>query len=185
MENIVENIVGWIKGLGAFGIVAQIVGFVGLTLYVITFQFKEYKKLIFFKTTSEAIFGVHYLMLGAVTGGFSNFVGATRNVIFAILVSKKKSTLPAQIVFAVIFVIIGILTWQGPLSLLVITAKMITTAAYGISNSKTIRRLALPVSLCWIIYNGISRSIGGVIAEIFGITSVITAMIRLDMKKKD
>jgi hypothetical protein len=51
-------------------------------------------------------------------------------------------------------------------------------------DSRAIRVCRLINSPCWLIYNSLVFSLGGILCEVFGIVSVITAYIRLDMKNR-
>ena len=164
-----------------FYVLTQIVGYVGLSFSVIAFQCKKHKNVMLAKTTNEFIFAIQYLMLGAYTGMAMNLISSLRNLIFARQVEKGKSTLSMQILFSVFFTVFGLLTWQGPMSIAVIIAKVVTTVAYGIKNTRVIRVLTLPTGICWMIYNYISHSTAGVLCEAFNLISIITAMIRIEL----
>ena len=80
--------------------------------------------------------------------------------------------------------IVGIFTWDGIESILPTVAMMLTTVAFFLSNPTYIRRLNLPSSPMWMIYNLINKSYGGILTECFVMTSLLVAMFRFDRKKK-
>jgi len=170
-----------------YNLAAQLIGYVGLLSSFIAFQCKQHKNLMFFKTGNEVLFAIQYLMLASYTGMAMNTISSVRNLLFAYLVSKNKSTLPFQIAFSVLFVIFGIITWNDIISLAVITAKIITTVIYGIKNTKVARFATIPVSSFWLIYNIQCSSQAGILCEVFSLVSVITAIIRIDIigKRKE
>lgn len=173
--------------VSALEIFIQVIGYIGLTFSIIAFQCKVHKNVMIFKTSNEMVFALQYILLGAYTGAAMNLISSLRNLIFARLICKGKSTLPYQIIFSISFIFFGILTWQGPLSFMIIAAKVITTIAYGIRRTDILRLLTLPTSVCWLIYNASCMSTAGVICEAFTICSIITAIIRIDIlgrKKK-
>ena len=172
-----------VRGVGeqAFYILTQIVGYVGVVFVVIAFQCKKHKHVLVLKTTNELIFALQYLMLGAYTGVAMNFIGSLRNFIFVAQVEKGKSTRVGQVLFSVFFVAFGIATWQGPISIAVIAAKLVTTIAYGIKNTRVIRFLTLPTSICWLVYNVVANSTAGVLCETFTSLSIVTAMVRIEL----
>ena len=165
-----------------FGCV-QIIGYIGLIFSVIAFQCKKHRNVMIFKTANELIFCIQYILLGAYTGAAMNLVGSARNLIFARTVAKGRSTKGWQALFAVFFTVFGLFTWQGPISIMIIAAKVITTIAYGIENTTLVRLLTLPTSICWLIYNGWSGSVGGVLCEAFTIASILVAMLRIDLPR--
>lgn len=120
--------------MDTFNIIVQVIGYVGLIFSVIAFQCKEHNKVMCFKTANELIFAFQYVLLGAYTGCAMNLVGSTRNLIFAHRVKHEKSTFALQILFSIAFIVFGIFTWQGPISIMIIAAKIGTTIAYGIKK---------------------------------------------------
>lgn len=170
--------------MSTYDIIVQIIGFIGLIFSVIAFQCKKHKNVMINKTINEMIFALQYFMLGAYTGVAMNLIGSARNILFAKLIEKGKSTTVAQIIFGVFFVIFGIFTWQGPISIMVISAKIVTSIAYGIKNTSVLRWLTLPTSVCWLIYNTVSMSFAGILCESFTIISIVSAIIRIDFLKK-
>ena len=82
------------------------------------------------------------------------------------------------------FVIIGALSWHGPISILVVLAKLISSVALGIKNPRVIRILNLISNPCWLAYNIYVGSIAGIITDSLVIISVLIAVIRLDIFPK-
>lgn len=71
------------------------------------------------------------------------------------------------------------------LSLFSITAKSITTIAYGLSDLKKLRFLNFFSSLLWLFYNFTYFSISGFINEILVMSSIIIAVVRFkNLEKK-
>ncbi len=167
--------------MDTFSVITQMIGYIGLIFSIIAFQCKAHDKIMRFKTANELIFAFQYALLGAYTGCAMNLVGSTRNLLFAYRVKKDKSNFAFQILFSVAFAVFGALTWQGPISIMIIAAKIGTTVAYGIKNTRVIRCITLPTSICWLIYNLVSSSYAGAIGEALTIASIVTAMIRIDI----
>ncbi len=162
-------------------IAVQLVGYIGLACAVIAFQCKSHKKVMIFRTLNELFFAIQYFCMGSSTGVIMNTVGSVRNMSFARCVEKGKSTRVLQIIFSVLFLVLGLLTTRGLISILVIAAKIVTTVAYSTKNTTYIRLLTLPTSICWLIYNAACGSTAGVLCEAFTIVSIVTAIIRLDL----
>lgn len=162
-------------------IIAQVIGFIGLAFSVAAYQSKKHNNVMVLKTANELFFAAQYFMLGSYTGMAMNAFSSARNLIFSHLVKKGKSTLLFQILFCVVFAVSGILTWNGPMSLMVILAKLLTTIVYGMKSTRTIRFVTVPTSIFWMIYNFSCHSVAGVICEIFSLISLVTAIIRIDI----
>lgn len=157
------------------------VGIFGIFVNVAAFQCKKHSNLVLYKTLNEGAFGLQYLLLGAYTGFGMNVVSMVRNFLFRSRVKKGKSNLFFQIFFSVFFLIIGILTWDGPKSIIVILAKILTTVAYGISDTAKVRLLNFPSATAWMIYNSAVGSWEGALNEVFTLGSLVVGVIRLDL----
>ena len=165
-------------------LVAQILGFVGTVIVVIGMQQKKYKHIVICKIGNELFSAIHYLLLGGYTGMLANFASCLTNGCYYFRIKKGKTTLPFQIVFATMFVIIGALSWHGPISIFVVAAKLISSVSLGINNPRIIRILNLISNPCWLIYNIYMCSIPGIISDILVIGSVVVAVVRLDILRK-
>ncbi len=179
-----ENITEALKSIVTDQIFIQVLGFAGMFIQIFSMQSKDYKKVIGMTITGELIFAVQLLLLGGITGAATNFAACVTNLIYYARIRKDKSTLPFQIIFSIVFVAIGILTWEGPISLLVIIAKLVSTVSYGIKDTKVIRRLKLVSMPLWLIYDCIHFSIGGVLNDLMIIISTVVAIFRLDVKRE-
>ena len=161
--------------------IVQLVGFVGLAIGVLAFQFKQHKNIVLCKMTSELVFSLQYLLLGAWTAALLDFASAVRNMLFCAMVKKGRSTTPLIYIFGVFVLVVGILTFNGPLSLMLIAAKLLTTVSYGMKNERLLRYITLPSCVLWSIYNLYIGSLGGAIGDCFNPISLVTAMCKFDM----
>lgn len=162
-------------------IIIQVIGGLGIVASVISFQCKKHRSILIFRTLNESIFAVQYFLLGAYTGMIMNLIGSVRNLIFAHRVARGKKTTVPMIIFSVMFVVFGIFFWQGPKSILVMIAKVLSTVAYGNKNTTVVRGIVLVTSTAWLIYNSCVFSIAGVLCEAFTLASVVLGIIRLDL----
>ena len=160
---------------------AQIIGFFGVIVIVIGMQQKQYKHLVICKITNEFVSAIHYFLLGGYTGMLINFASCFTNGFYYFRIKNKKSTLPFQILFGTMFVVLGALSWHGPISIFVVLAKLISSVSLGINNPRIIRFLNLISNPCWLIYNIYMGSIPGIVGDSMVILSVLTAVIRLDV----
>lgn len=123
------------KNVTWFDVLVQGLGVLGIAASVIAFQCKKHKSIMIFRTANESFFAIQYGLLGAFTGMAMNIIGSIRNLIFARLVEKGKSTIPLRFVFSAVFVAFAIFTWDGVKSILVGVAKVVSTFAYGSSDT--------------------------------------------------
>ena len=162
-------------------IIIQLIGGLGILSSIISFQCKKHNFVLVFRTLNEFLFAIQYFLLGAYTGMAMNLVGCVRNIIFTKQVSEHKNTTGGIILFSILFTIFGIVTWQGPKSVLIIVAKVLSTLAYGNENTSFVRKTILITSTSWLIYNSLVFSIAGVLCEVFTLASIIVGIIRLDI----
>jgi hypothetical protein len=163
---------------------AQIMGFIAMISAVICFQQKDRKKILIFQILVTALWTLHFILLKNPTGAAINGMQAVRSVIYL----KKEDNKWAQwlgwpVIFIVISVAIGIITWESPLSLLPVIATSLSTVSLWMKKPKTIRLLTVPVSVLWGIYDAVNRSAAGACNEIFTLVSIIIAIFRIDIKQ--
>lgn len=162
----------------------QGLGFIALLLQVLSMQGKSYKSIIVMTVSSECLFGVQLLLLGAFTGAATNLMAGVCNTVYYFCNKSGRKTTYLQILFSILFVTAGILTWEGPISLLVILAKVISTVSHGINRPHVIRVSRLISMPMWVVYDGLAGTIGGTINDLLVIASSVIGIIRLDKKKK-
>jgi hypothetical protein len=163
-------------------IFVQVLGFVALFLQVFSMQGRSYKTIIVMTVTSECLFGIQLLLLGAFTGAATNLLAGVCNTVYYFCNKSGKKTAVLQVLFSLLFVAAGILTWEGVLSLLVIVAKVVSTVAHGINRPRIIRISRLISMPLWVIYDGAAGTVGGVINDVLVIVSTVIGMLRLDRK---
>ena len=161
-----------------FFILTQALGLCGILCGAIAFQCKKHSNIMLFRTVNELLFAIQYLLLGAYTGMAMDLIGCLRNQLFASQIKRNKSTLLTQIIFCIIFLIGGIATWSGYISILAITAKLLSTVAYSLKNTKILRLIILTTSSCWLVYNAMVSSWAGVLCEVFTLSSIVISLFR-------
>jgi hypothetical protein len=159
---------------------AQGIGFIGMALVFFAFQQKEKRRILIIQALAAAVFCVHFLLLGAFTGMAMNMLEVPRNAVFA---SVKKYQRITAAVFSAVFIILGIVTWENPLSFFPVIAMCISSFVFSFQNPRDIRFCSVFVSLLWIIYNIAAFSVAGILTEGFCLLSIIIAVIRYDIKK--
>lgn len=162
----------------------QALGFFGVLASVLSFQCKTHKRILFLRTMNEFLFGIQYLLLGAYTGAAMNAVGCVRNYVFSYQVQKGKKTAFSRALFSVAFVAFSLATWSGPKSMLIAVAKVLSTYAYGCTDTVRMRWIILVTSSSWLVYNVCIGSIAGVVCEGFTLLSLVVALVRIQVDRK-
>ena len=161
---------------------AQIIGFLGLFLSIVAFQFKKHQNIVLLKLSSELVFSIQYILLGAWTGAVLDFISVIRNFLFYKFVKKDISTTPVIIIFGLFVVITGIVTFDGFISLLPIGSKLLTTVSYGMKKEKWLRLITLPSCILWIIYNLFVGSWAAALTDAITLISILIAIFKFDCK---
>ena len=159
-------------------IVGQILGFIYLIIFVISFQFKKLETLMKIRIVSKIIATLHYLFLSAYSGAVSQFISIFPNY-FSYKYQGQKNKIIAFL-FIIIFFISGILTYQNIYDTLPIIGSILTVIAIFQTNTKYVRLFQLIISPFFLVYNIVSHSYAGIIMEILVVISCLIGMMRLD-----
>lgn len=164
-----------------YSFVAQLIGFIGVCISLLIFQVNKRDSMLKLQMSAATVYALHFFLLGAFTGSGLSIAGGIRNYLFY-KQKKRHWLLPAS--FIIVFSIVGILTWQGPISILPVMAMISGTLAFWQKNPKHIRLIALIASPLWLIYNLLSGSYPGILAEIVMLSSNLVGIYRFDVMKK-
>ena len=159
-------------------LIGQVFGWTTTLLTFLSFQCKEHKKLVVVNTLATACLCMSYLFLGAWSGMLMNLVAILRN--FAIY--KRNCSFFSHsfwpYFFAILMGILGALSWQGPMSLLVIMALIIGTLFLYSPNVQNLRKITILTSTMVIIYNVYYQVWGGVVNELIAMVSAAIGIYR-------
>ncbi len=156
-----------------------------MTLAFISFQQNDNKKMLFYQLLCSLIFTLHFIILGAVTGAAMNLLSVARSMVF--FYRYRSSWANHRVwpfVFVIIYIVSGLLTFHNIYSIFPIVATVLYTIGLYVKTPKHSRLVILAASPCWMIYNVATMSIAGIITEAFVLFSLITSIVRLDMRKK-
>ena len=166
----------YIFGQG-LGVVARVLGF-------ITYQMKTQKQILLLQIITTAVFGLHYLMIGALTGMAMNLVGIVRTLTYYFRYGKKGGERIIPIFYAVVLGAIGILTWEAWYSIFVFLGLVIHTLCLAFRNPQNMRKSILVTSPLVLIYDVFTLSIGGIVYESVALVSCIIGIIKYKKNNK-
>ena len=165
-------------------LIIQGIGFIAVALFIASYQIKSNRWLFLLQLLGSLLFCIQFFMLGALSGCLSLVVNILRNALMMKYNDWKwvrKKWCPAMIV--ILFAVVLVLTWNGPVSLLAFTASVTSTIAYWTNSPRKIRMVnLLCASPCWLVYDVIVFSLGGIISESFTIVSILISLIRFGWK---
>ena len=91
----------------------------------------------------------------------------------------------SRIILSIIMTFLGALSWQGPISLLMIIALAANTLFISFGDTQLLRKSILVTSTMVVIYNIYVFSIGGIANEVISIISSVIGIIRFRKSDKD
>lgn len=164
-------------------ILTQIIGIAAMAASVYSFQLNKHKHIMIVQIIATALFGIQYYLLGAFTGAMLDAVGVVRDIVFYNKDKKWASGNVWTVVFSLMMVVFGIVTYQGVASIFMIVSMVFNTITFSFTKPKLVRRTILIASPFMLVYNILTGSIGGIINEIFAEISSVVGMFRHDFKK--
>lgn len=166
-------------------ILIQAIGLVGTLLFFVSFQYRDNKKLFRVQFLSYLFYTVHLLLLGAFTGGLSYIINTFRSLCLGSNWKFAQSKTMCWIICGMQFAAL-IITWNGWLSVLPVTANIAATIGGYTHNPRKIRIAGMFInSPLWIIYDIIVGSWAGILDEVVSEGSMIISIIRYGWKNLD
>lgn len=175
-------------------IIAQCIGIIAMLVSASSFQCKSQKGIVTIQAVSTTMWLVHFILLGAVSGMLLNALAAVRSVIY---LNREKYKWAQSVVWAYVFIAASVVMYILTFTVFGtdVTAKNLifetlptigffaTTIGFRLNDGFKVRCSQLVSSPLWLIYDACSHSIGGTIAEIIALCSVIVGIIRHDLPK--
>ena len=156
----------------------QILGFVAVLIFALSYQIKNPKKLLLIQTVGTTTLLIHYLMIGALSGFALNIICVIRNLIYYNKDKKIFSYKFYPYLLALVVGVVGVFSWQGPASLLIIFALMINTVCLSVNDTQFLRKSVVLTCSMLTLYNFFVHSYGGMINESISVVSSIIGLYR-------
>lgn len=167
-------------------IIGQILGVIAPIITFVSYQVNSKKKLLVLQTAATLSTCLSYMFLGASSGFALNIVCIIRNIVFFFFRdSKSKMNMISACILAVIMGGLGFLSWEGPISLLVIIALAANTIFMSFGDAQLLRKSVICTSSMILIYNIFVFSLGGIINESVAIVASIIGIITFIRMKKE
>lgn len=159
-------------------IVGQTLSILATLITFLSYQMNRKETVLITQTAATVCMCLGYFFLGATPGFVLNVVGIVRNVTFYFMKGSKKVTLIVTSFFAVLMGALGIFSWQGWYSILIIPALAANTIFLSLGDPQMLRKSILGTSTAIFIYNIFVFSIGGMANELVAIVSSIIGILR-------
>ncbi len=159
----------------------QSIWFLAFVFGVFAFLHKNDKKLYLYIMLSQFFWIIHFCMIALYVWAFVNVISFFRTYIAL----KYKKNIKVIFLFILFYIIIGLLNYEGFISLFPIFAGIFWTLAFLYFSWIKWRLLLLFCSFLWLIYNFIWGSLGWIITELFMIVAWNITVFRLIKKTFD
>ena len=170
-------------------IIPQIIGFLAVALFLLSYQQKKRSSIIMMNVVSRILYILQYLLLGAYAGAVLDVLGAVASVVASEKDEGfvKKHLKTVIVLMNVLIVGAGLaIAWfnRSWLDLFSLMGVLLHTGAFWISREKIIRRVSLAGSPFWFIYNLLSSAYGSAVGDLLTMGSILLAMYRHREKKQ-
>lgn len=175
-------------------IIIQAFGIMGMIMNVVSYQAKKQKNIILIQLLGSLFFVINMFLLDAYMGGLLNLIGVIRAIVYYNK-NKVKNIKLCNGIFIFLYILSYFLTFfvfgkeptpfNTVAEMLPLIAMITATIAFSKKSADDIRRMTFISSPLWLIYNCLNFSIGGILCELFSLTSVVTSMIRLKNQKEE
>ena len=171
------------QGFGAFYIVSQVFALAAFICAMVAIQLKKKPHLLNAVTLGAFFSILHYAFLGAWPGMASKSITTVRNGLAAYESSKsRKSHKILPLIFVAFYIVMGIITYSSPISLLPILAPSIYAIVIYTCDVKIVRYTSVLTCVIWLIYDIFVFSIVGVLAQVIMIIDGLVAIWRYRKK---
>ncbi len=167
-------------------IAAQILVFISIALLVYSSVRKLGRKtVVLFNVLINFFWGIHYLLLEAYSGAAC---AAICTVMITVFYFKGKtkflSSYALPIVFSVVFIAFGLLTYQNIFSIIPIVGNVIMTFAFFSDTEIEIKTCFVIIAALLTAYNGIIGSLLGCLGQVLSLVSNIFFVVRYHIQKR-
>jgi hypothetical protein len=166
-------------------IFVQIIGFIGLLFFVLSFQQKNRNNILVLMLFGQAIFLFHFVLLAAWTAVGMNLIGMVRTLIFRFRDEQECADWKFwPLVFVLLFILAGLLAREYWIGVLPVVAMSIETIGLWKRNERILRLINLFPHPFWFSYNLLKGSLAGIVCEIFVFSSILIAIMRYDRMRR-
>lgn len=159
-------------------IIGQILGVIATLITFLSYQMNTKRSVLITQTVATAFTCVSYLLLGATSGFVLNIVCIARNVIYYFQKASSRRSIICAFMLSVVIGALGALSWQGPVSLLIIIALAVNTVFLSFGRPQLLRYSILFTSTAILIYNVLMLAVGGIANEAIAIISSVIGIAR-------
>lgn len=170
------------KGGVPMKLIANIIGITAVAMFVLSYQLKTRRSLIFFNAGSRVFYVLQYILLGALDGAVLDIVALFVSVLAQ---RRNRGWIKKHPRLAIwgshLFVVaMGLLCYRNIFSLLAILGVLFETGALWLTRERQIRWVSFFGAPCWLAYNLISGAYGSAVGNVMTMVSIGIAIVRYD-----
>ena len=166
-------------------IIAEILGFAALSIGFLIFQQKKRTGILAFKLSSDILWIIHFLLLGATSGMILSSVGVCRSIVFLVLALCGREIKP---VWLLVFTFAGvgaiILTWKDVYSICSVISCVLATLGYWQKKPTNMKIISIFICASQITYACFIGSISVIINELLTLGSIAIFFVRLYAERR-
>ena len=162
----------------------QILGIVATLIITSAYQANTKKGMLMIQTPGIVVLCVSYLLLEASSGFALNVVCVLRNLGCFFVKEKTKPYYAMTGVLMIAMGVMGVLSWESYISLILIVALVANTFFIALGNPQILRYSIVITSTMCLIYNIVVFSVGGILLEAISVVSAIVGSIRFLISNK-
>lgn len=166
-------------------ILGQAISILATLVTIVSYQFNNKGRLLIAQTLSTALLSASYFFLGATSGFALNIVGIVRNFCFYFQPKAGKIPYLTGAFFSLAMGVVGALSWQGPISLLIIVALMVNAVCMSVLSPQGLRISILFTCAAILTYNVLVFNVGAMLNEGFSIVSSAVGIVLYERAKRD
>ncbi len=161
-------------------VIAQGVGLIASALVIFAFSRKSDKLFKVFVMCGALVFSFHYILLGAYAGAAVAILNAVRTF-FVIKFEQSRKVLFS---FLFLYLVAGFIVYDKPSDLLPILSGSLSTIALCTLSGIKMRLMAFGIEILWLSYSIVIKSIGGLITNLFVLSTNAITIYRLTLDNK-
>ena len=167
-------------------IVAQIIGFVAVSAFLLSYQLKHRKHIVLVNATSSVLYVLQYILLGAFDGAAIDTISAVSTLVAARKENThiKKYAILIIVLFDLAIFAAGMALYRNTFSLCSIAGAILQVSALWLSRERNIRLVSLLGTPFWLVFNLSSHAYGAAFGSFLSMLSVASAIFRYDIHPK-
>ena len=164
----------------------QLLGIVATVIITSAYQANSKRRMLAIQTPGVVLLCTSYLLLGADSGFALNIACVVRNVCCCFIKEKTKAYYIMSGALMCLLGVLGILAWEGPISLLLIPSLIANTFFIALGKPQILRYSLLVTSSMCLLYNILIPipSVGGILLESITIASALIGILRYRHNQK-